>query len=82
MTEDKPEYSQVFADCPRDAFARGVEEGIDWICQESVGRARGPEAYRAEVAYVRQQKKLAAAKARIAELELELEVRRDHGCDK
>ena len=69
MSEDKPKYSQVFADCPRDAFGRGVEEGIDWICRESVGRARGPEAYHAEVAYVRQQKKLAAAMARIAVLE-------------
>lgn len=64
--DDKPEYMPVFADCPQEAFARGVEAGIDWLCAQSSGRCSGPEAYRGEVARGRLTKKAAASEAKLA----------------
>jgi len=60
----KPEYSQQFAEPPREAYARGVQDGIDWVCAEAARRF-SPESYRAAVALERARKGLAEARAEL-----------------
>ena len=63
----KPEYNQQFAEAPSEAYARGVEDGISWVCNEAKRRS-SPEGYKMALALERNRRWLAEAKAEIAQL--------------
>lgn len=67
----KPEYNQQFAEAPSEAYDRGVEDGISWVCNEAKRRS-SPEGFKMALALERHRRWLAEAKARIAQLEAEL----------
>lgn len=67
----KPEYSPQFAEPPSEAYDRGVNDGIDWVCKEA-GRRANPEGYKMSVALERARKELAAAKSEVHRLEAAL----------
>lgn len=67
----KPEYSPQFAEPPSEAYDRGVNDGIMWVCNEARRRA-DPEGYKTAIALERNRRWLAEAKARIAQLEEQL----------
>jgi hypothetical protein len=66
----KPTYSSQFAETPFEAYKRGVDDGIAWVCNEAVRRAN-PEGYKAEIARNRLQQELAATRAALFRLQEE-----------
>jgi len=66
----KPEYSPQFAEPPSEAYARGVNDGIAWVCNEASRRA-SPEGYKMAIANNRLGRSLADAVAEIDRLKME-----------
>jgi hypothetical protein len=64
----QPVYSPRFFEHPSEAYARGVQDGINWACNEA-NRRDSPEGYRASLALERTRSALAGARTAIRRLE-------------